>query len=128
VPFLIHLSPHTAESRVDILVVRLEPVSEGPAQHAGRRAWAAALHDVVLAIEEIGRIAGIELKRLKTRKRRELGGGPLPPVAHEVGDPERALALSKGADWRRVPTLEIKVSESAIGRFRSPGIRPLRSL
>src|SRR6202142_2152868 len=82
----------------------------------------------MIAIEEIGGIAGIKFEGLKTWKRRERRGGPLPSVAQKVGNTEGALALLKSPDWRGVPALEIEVSESAVGLFFSPRIRPLGSL
>src|SRR5579864_4391700 len=65
-------------------VVRLEPVAERPAQHAGGGSRRGTLHDVVLIVKEIGRIAGIKREWRKARKWREERARPLPSVAEKA--------------------------------------------
>src|SRR5262249_54444032 len=122
------LVAHAAESRIDILVVRLEPVAKRAAKHARSGAGAAAFHYIVLAIEEVGGVSGIELEGLKAAKRRKWSRGPLPSVAQHVDHPESAPALREGRDGGGIPAFKIEISQLAMRIFRAPGIRLLGSL
>src|SRR5882724_11514273 len=118
---LIHLVAHAAESRIDVLVVRLEPVAERTAKHAHGGTGTAAFHHVMCAVKEVGGISRVELKWLKTGKGREWRYGPLPSIPHQIADAESAVPLRKGSDGRGIPALEIEISETAMGSVRSPG-------
>ena len=91
-------------------------------------AGAAALHHIVRAVEEIGGVSRIKLKRLKTRKWREQCRGPLPSVSDQIGNAKCALSLSKRSDWCWIPALEVEVSKSWVGLFIPPRIGTLHSL
>src|SRR4029077_6826071 len=51
---------HATETRVHVGIVRLKPVTERAAQHAGGRARGPAFHDEVLVVEEVGGVSAIE--------------------------------------------------------------------
>src|SRR5438477_2086372 len=124
-PLWIHLSPHAAESRINVLVMRLEPVAERTAKHTGGGTSAAAFHYVMLPIEEISGISWIELERLKTGEGCKRSRGPFPSVPDQITDTEGALSLRKSSDRRGIPSIEIKISEPVVRSFLAPGKRPL---
>src|SRR5258708_27366822 len=105
--------------------MRLEPVSERPAQHARSGARGASLHHVVLAVEKICGIVWIERHRRKPRKRRELRPRPLPPVSDNIMNPKRARSRGMRAHRRGIPRFEIEVSPGCARRFLAPGIAAL---
>src|SRR5579883_2360029 len=103
-------SPHTPESGVDVLIVRLEPVTEGAAQHAAGGARRASLENVVAAVEEVGGIAGIRRMRSEAVKRRERTPRPFPPVGQQSLDAEGAAARREGMHGSRIPPREVEIS------------------
>lgn len=70
-----------AEASVDVRIARLEPIAEGPSQQRCRGSRRPALHDVVLVVEKIRRIAGVEGKGLESIERRKDRARPFPTVA-----------------------------------------------
>src|SRR5581483_3417219 len=84
---------------VDIWVIGTEPVAETGPQETGCRARRGAFHDVMLAVEEIGGVAGVERKFFESGEGSEDGGGPLPAVADEL----------RLVDGGGIPVLEIRV-------------------
>src|ERR1019366_3459061 len=85
-----------AKTGVRERIVRLEPIAKRSPQHARSGPRRCSLHDVMLVVKEIGRIAGVKRKRLKTGKRGEDCARPLPSVAEKSGRTEGA-----GACWER---------------------------
>src|ERR1700758_3227320 len=83
---------HTAELGVNVRIVRLKPVAEAAAQHAGGGARRSALHDEMLAVEKIRGVAAIEGKRLESRQRPEGRRSPLPAIAEKIVYAEMARA------------------------------------
>src|SRR5580704_1785051 len=116
---------YAAKPRVNELIVRLEPVTEGAPQHACGGARRSALHDEVFAVEEIGGVTAVERKGLEPGERGELGGGPLPPVTQYAVDAEGALASGKRIHRHGIPTSEIKVAERVCRLCAPPRICPL---
>src|SRR5580704_3897226 len=75
------LVAHTTKSRVNILVVGLEPVAKRAAQHARAGARGCTFHYVVLAVKEVRRVARIKRKRWKPgngSNRLDVHSHPLP--------------------------------------------------
>src|SRR6516164_2915565 len=99
---LISLS-RAPEPRVDVLVVWLEPISEGSAEHALLCTRGTSLHDVVHPIKKISRITLIERERLETRKRLKKARGPFPSVGDHSLDAECAPAGRECIHRRRIP-------------------------
>src|ERR1039457_3281144 len=97
------LIARTAEPRVDVLIVGLKPIAETRAQHAGGGSHAAAFQNVVLAIEELRRVPGVAREGLESGERSELRRRPLPSVAEQPLDAERAPAQGARVHRRRVP-------------------------
>ena len=64
----LHALIHQVEARVDVRVARPEPVAEGLARQAFRRARRRSFQYEMPAIEKVGRIAAIKRKRLETRE------------------------------------------------------------
>src|SRR5208283_4727038 len=119
---------HAAETCIYILVMRLEPVAKRWPQHAGGGARRATLHDEVLAIEEICRVAGVERKPLEARKGCEKRGSPFPPVAKHAIYAKCALAAGKGSYGLRIPTVEIEVAVVCIRRVVAPQVSYFNSV
>ena len=90
--------------------MRLEPVAEGAAKHARGSARRAALHDEVLAVKEIRRVAGIKWHGGKAVEWTEDGACPFPPVADEVVHTEGACARGMRTDGNGIPIGEIEVA------------------
>src|SRR5580658_6183832 len=107
---------HTAKLGVHVRVMRLEPIAEGAAQHAGGRMWGAALHHEVTAIKKIRRISRIEGKGNEARKGLEDRGRPFPAVAEEIVDAKGTLAGWMGVDGMRGEICEVEIAE--FGRWR----------
>src|SRR5215472_16278491 len=101
---------HAAETRIHVGIVRLKPVTERAAQHAGGSSRGTAFHDEVFAIEEIGGVTTVEREWLEPRERSEQGGGPFPAIAEEIGDSEGALTIGKRANGNWIPSLEIEIA------------------
>src|SRR5258708_12613601 len=78
------------ECCVDVRIMRLEPVSERPPQHARGGARRATLHHVVLAVKETRGVTRIEGHRRESRKCRELRPRPFPPITHKIMHAKRA--------------------------------------
>src|SRR5262245_46489498 len=95
-----------SELRVDERIVGPEPVAEAPAHELFCRGRGGALHDVVLAVEEVRRVLGIGGHRLESLKRSEDRRGPFPTVAHEVVNAPRARASRTRARGNGIPREE----------------------
>src|SRR5258708_39412948 len=95
--------------------MRLEPVPERLAQHAGCGSRRTALHHVMLSIKKVGGVPGIKREFLESRKRLEDGRGPFPAVAHQSFESEGALSLWESADRHGIPTMEIAISKFFTG-------------
>src|SRR5271167_2897797 len=104
------LDGDASKTGINILVMRLEPVAKAGAQHASRRAGRTTFDDVMLAIKEIGRIAGVEGKRCKTLERGEFCRSPFPTVAELADYAESAAILWKGVNVDRIPPLKIEIA------------------
>ena len=118
------LMSDAAECRIDIWIARPEPVAEGRPQQLVRRRRRGALHDQVLAVEEVRRVFRIRRHRAKPRERRERRAGPFPAVADEILDAPGARARGMAADRLRIPAR--KVEDAVLGRraVASPRISP----
>src|ERR1700722_3020427 len=81
---------------VDIGIIGPEPVAVRAAQHAGSRNGRPTFQYVVLVIEEIFGVPGINWHRLKSGKRAELRRRPLPAISNQLGDPTSAVARRMG--------------------------------
>src|SRR5215470_1113691 len=93
----------TAKSGIDVLVMRLEPVTERCPQHASRGPRRSALHDIVFSVKEICRISGIKRERHETGKRLKWGRGPFPSIAQHVFDAESACSAGMRVNRHRLP-------------------------
>src|SRR5689334_17373018 len=98
------------ERRINVRIVRLEPVAERSAQHAGSGARRATLHDEVLAVEKVRGVTGIERHRGEARKRAENSACPFPPVADEVVYAESTGTSRMRTDGNGIPIRKIKVA------------------
>src|SRR5208337_860548 len=116
------LAPNAAKTRIDILVVRLEPVAKGRAQHARGGARRSTFHDEVLAIKKIGGVATVKRKWLESGEWSKNGGGPLPPIAEQIVDAESALGLGKRIYGQGVPAMKVEITELGVRRFAAPGV------
>src|SRR5579872_576629 len=94
-PFL----TRAAESRIHVWIVGLEPVSEGPPQHAPIRTRRAAFHHKMFGIEEIRGVAFVGRKCLKPLERPERRCGPFPAVGQESIQSKCASSAREGIDW-----------------------------
>src|SRR6185437_9039341 len=97
---------HAAECRVYVWVIAAKPVAEGAPQQAGGGARRSAFHDVMFAIEEIGRVAGICFSRLKARQRTEDRSGPFPSIPNQLTNAKRTIACGRGVNRLGFPVLE----------------------
>src|SRR5579864_9606530 len=111
---------HAAESRIHVLVMRLEPVAEGTPQHACGSARRSAFHDVVLAVEKVGGVAGIKRKALEARERSEERRRPFPAIAQEIAHAECTLACGGCSDRRGIPALKIEIAAPRRRLFIAP--------
>src|SRR4029077_5792618 len=116
---------NATESCVDVRIMRLEPVSERPPQHARCGARRATLHHVVLAVKKIRGISRIEGHGCESRKRRELRPCPFPPVPHKILHAERTRTCRVTAHRRRIPRFEIEVAPRSAWRFLAPRVAAL---
>src|SRR6266403_1360271 len=114
------------ECCVDVRIMRLEPISERPAQHARRGARRATFHHVVLAVKETCRITRIESHGRESRKRCELRSRPLPAVPHKIVHAESARSRGMRAYRRRIPRFEMEVSFGWAWLFLAPRIAALK--
>src|SRR5439155_19920602 len=87
-PWLGILLFDATERRVDVRIVRLEPVAEGAPKHASGGARRACLHDVVFSIKKFRGVARIERHRRKAWQRCKYGARPLPAVPNKIMNPE----------------------------------------
>src|SRR5262249_2098355 len=117
---------HAPECCVDIRIMRLEPVSERPPQHACGSARRSAFHYVVLPIEKIRGITGIEGHGCKTGMRRENRSCPFPAVADQILDPECARARGMCSARRRLPVRKVEISKTRFGPSVAPRVGTLR--
>src|SRR5215467_1548825 len=83
------------------------------------------------AVVEVCRIVGIERQGRKSWKRRELRARPLPAIANEIVDAERAGTRGMRAHRGGIPGMEVKIAVALGWRLVAPGIvallRALRS-
>src|SRR5262245_32816439 len=112
-----------SELGVDVRIVGLEPVSKRPPEHASGGSGGSAFHDVMLPVEEVGRITWIEGKRREAVERGELRRRPLPAISDQVCDAERAVPGWIGAHRSGVPPSEIEIAMDRLGRGVTPRIR-----
>ena len=98
----------------------LKPVTKRGPQHARRRARRSTLHNEMLAIKKISRVAAIKRKRLESWERRENRRRPLPTISQHVVHSKSALPRGKRIHRRRIPMFEIKVAECRIWRCAAP--------
>src|SRR5579884_2615610 len=116
---------YAPESRIHVLVMRLEPVAEGTPQHACGGARRSAFHDVVLAVEKVGGVAGIKRKALKAGERSEERRRTFPAITKKVTHAECALTCAGCSDRSGIPALKIKIAPPRGGLFITPRILPL---
>src|SRR3982074_3618604 len=106
--------------------MRLEPVAKRGPQHARGRPRRAALHDEMLAVQEISGVSPIKRKGPKTWKGPEDSGGPFPSIAQQIVYAESALAFGKRIHRHGIPTVKVEIAELfielSIGRFVAPRI------
>src|SRR6266850_2833402 len=101
---------YTPKRGIDVWVMWLKPVPERLPDKQCCRSRRGPLQDEMPAVEEVGRIAGIKRKWLKSREGRECGAGPFPAVTHKIVNTERAAALGNGSNGMRRPGSKIKVA------------------
>src|SRR5438132_8476329 len=114
------------ERRVDVRIMRLQPISKRPAQHARCGARRAALHHVVLAVKEICRVTRIERHGRESRKRCKLRSRPLPAVPHKIVHAESACSRRMRSHRRRIPRFKMEVSFGCAWPFFAPRIAALQ--
>src|SRR5690348_13569073 len=107
--------------------MRLEPISERPAQHARRSARGAALHHIVLAIKKIFGVTRIERHGCESRKWRELRSRPFPAVPHKIVHAKSARPCRMRAHRRRIPRFKMEIPFGWAWPFFAPGVAALRS-
>src|SRR4030095_15525789 len=118
-----------AELREDVRVVGLEPVAETGADEVPRGRPGGALEHVVLAIEEVSRVARIGWDvGFEAGQPGEWRPRPLPAVADQVVHAPRARSLRVRAHRRGGPTLEVEIAVERTGRRRPPGDAEGRSV
>src|SRR5579872_833396 len=98
---------HQAETGIHVWIVGTEPVTKTRPQEARRSARRRAFHHVMLAVEEVGGVAGIERKFFESFEWGEDRGGPLPSVADHLSRAVRTRCSRIDGD--RIPALEIRV-------------------
>ena len=113
------------EGCVDVRVMRLEPVAKRAAQHACGGARRSAFGYIVLAVEEIRGVAGIEGHGRESGERRKFGARPFPAVTNEIVDTKSACARGMRTDRGGIPGAKIEIAVTLGGRFFSPGIAAL---
>src|SRR3982074_2392220 len=86
---------YTTKGSVHVRVVGLKPVAEGTTKKASSGARGTAFHDIMPHVEEIGRISGIEGKRLEPGERFKKARSPLPTVANEILNTKSAATSRK---------------------------------
>src|SRR5262245_46500714 len=102
-------------------VVSLVPVAEARPNEFTGGGPRGPFQDVVLAVEEVGGVAGVALDvRLESGEAVEWCVGPLPAVAHELVDAPRAGRTRRGTGRGRSPAAEVEVSVGRRGRVRRP--------
>src|SRR3954470_22582286 len=106
---------NTAETCINVRIVRLEPVPERAPEQRRRGQRRAAFHDVMLAVEEISRVAAIERLRLEAFERCERRPRPLPAIAEEPANAEGTVAVAMRIDAARLPRTEIEIASSRFG-------------
>src|SRR5260370_75497 len=113
------------ERCVDIRIMRLEPISERPPQHARSGARRATLHHIVLAVKEVCGVARIEGHGRKSWKWRKLRPRPLPPVPHEIVYAKSTRPGGMCSHWQGDPRFEIEIPPGRARRFFAPRIAAL---
>ena len=83
------------EGRVNVWIMRLEPIAKRPPQHARGCARRTAFHDEMFPVKKVRGVTGIKGKWLELRKRREGRARPFPAVSEKVGDAEIAGPAGK---------------------------------
>src|SRR6516164_3545652 len=110
------------EGCVNVRVKRLEPVTKRPPEHTSSGARRAAFYDIVLAIKEIRRIAGIVRQGHKAWKGLEFRACPFPSVSNDVLHAESAGAPRIPAHGSRIPIRKIEIPKTRIRGFIAPRI------
>src|SRR5271154_2193676 len=108
--------------------MRLKPVPEGAPQHASVRARRTALHNEMLAIEEIRGIARIKGKRLEPIQGAEWRRRPFPAIAKEVQYAKCARACRMRVHWSGIPALVMKIPMMTFRRRIAPWIYSFAAL
>ena len=114
---------HRSELRVDVRIVRPEPVAEAPAQQlpGGRRR--ASLHHVVLAVEELRRVFRVRRPSARSRRTARTSWRSTPSRCRRGrARPTR----SRRPDASRpapAPSSESRSCRAVVGWLGSPGIR-----
>src|SRR5580692_3461576 len=115
--------PRHAEAREDVRVVPAEPVAEARAEEGLVRGPGGAEDHVVLAVEEVGRVAGVGAgPGGEAGERGEGRGRPLPAVPDELLHPPRARAFGVAARGERGPAEEAEVAVARLRRGVAPGV------
>lgn len=111
--------PNKAGAGPRVRVVALVPVDKAATACDARvRGPRAAEHNVVLAVEEVGRVRRVERHGLEALVARQRRARPLPDAAHARLARERIAA---GRDGLRVPRLETDVGTVEVNVQRGLG-------
>src|SRR5512136_723518 len=123
--------PHgtdAAELRVDVRVARAEPVAERRPQQLAGSGGRSALHDEVLAVEEISRVLRVGRRRAEAGERREGSAGPFPAVADQLLGAPGASARGMTTRRLRVPAGEVEDAVHGRRLLVAPRVPPLAEL
>src|SRR5215472_7435764 len=82
----------------------------------------------MFAVKEISRVALVERKWSEAGERTEFSRSPFPSISQQILNSKSAGTRSMRVDWRRVPTLEVKVPARQIGSRVAPWVFPFRTL
>src|SRR5262247_3322803 len=75
---------YTPERRVNVGIVRLEPVAKGFSRQAGGGPGRCALHHKMFAVEEVCGVARVKREFFETLERRKPCARPFPSVTDQV--------------------------------------------
>src|SRR6185312_6134050 len=98
---------HQTEPGVHVGIIRAEPVAEARTREDRRGSWGRPFQDVMLAIEEVGRITRVKRMRGKTVERREDVARPLPSVAGHLRRRVDAGIAGVHRRWAPIPIIEV---------------------
>src|SRR5258705_1050249 len=119
---------HQPEAGIQILVMRLKPVTERAPQQAGVGARGSSLEHEMPPIKEVRRVTLVGLIGLEPGEWREDCRSPFPAVPQGVIGPEGAASLRKCADRGGVPPVGIEVAVPGRWSFASPGVLALDTI